>query len=383
MKRQPDAKWLRKMAREVANEPVPDLDWESVENRVFDRLEEPGRPLMLAPPTPVWPRIAAIAAIAAGIALAVSWSASNTEAPHQATASVVHARDLKPAQNGTVTASAGTELVTEEVAVTIEHEGWAKFRVAADSCVRVQRLDDRVALNLIKGKVDAQVTKRGGEEIFTVLVDGMRVAVRGTIFSVERSGDTLRVEVTRGAVAVGPASPGTTEGWLVSAPSAGTFSLREHVRLSSEPLVPSPRVFEEPSKPEVAVAGEPEPTPRPELEQPKVAATKLPAPPETDDQPSAPVPEMLTAELAAVPLAEIKRLVTACYRDSLPKDNEGVTVHAHTTLNIRVAPDGHVAFARFDPPLAPKAQSCASGVVQQARFPEARTESALVLALNL
>jgi len=368
------------MAREVAEEPVPDVDWDSVENRVFDRLEEPGRPLMLAPPAPVWPRIAAIAAIAAGIAFGVSWSASKTEPPHQPTASVVHAQDLKPAENGFVTANAGTELVTENAPITVKHEGWAEFRLAADSRVRVQRLDDRVALDLIKGKVDAQVTKRGGEEIFTVLVDGMRVAVRGTIFSVERMGDTMRVEVRRGSVAVGPTSPGTTEEWLVSSPSAGTFSLREHVRLSSEPLVSSSHVFEEPSKPEVAVVDEPEPAPTSEIDRPKVAPPKLPA---TDEPPSAPVPEMLTPELATVPLAEIKRLVAACYRDSIPKNNDGVTIHAHTTINIRVAPDGHVAFARFDPPLAPKAQSCASAVVQQARFPKARTESVLSLALNL
>ncbi len=183
-------------------------------------------------------------------------------------------------------------------------------------------------------------------------------------------------------MAVGPASSGTTEGWLVSAPSAGTFSLREHVRLSSEPLVSSPRVFDEPSKPEVAVVDEPKPAPRAEIEQPKIATPKLPATPE-DAQPSAPVPEKLTPELAAVPLAKIKHQVIACYRDSIPKDNDGVTIHAHTTINIRVAPDGHVTFARFDPPLAPKAQSCASGVVQQALFPKARTESVLALPLSL
>jgi hypothetical protein len=98
---------------------------------------------------------------------------------------------------------------------------------------------------------------------------------------------------------------------------------------------------------------------------------------------SASLPESLTKELASASLANIAREVESCYRRNMPRGNEGVTIHAQTTVNIRIAPDGHVVFARFDPPLAPEAQACASGVVQSATFPRARTESVLVLPLVL
>ena len=370
MRTQPDAKWLREMAREIANEPVPEVDWEKLEQGVFDSLEQPGKPIRFEARPPVWPRVAAVAAVAAGLALVVSWSASRfTElvpSGHTPTEPVAKVQGTTPSR---VEDMVGSVLVTEDEPMTVEHEGWARFQLAPDSRVKVQRLDERVALDLIHGKVEAEVNRHANHEIFTVDVDGMRVAVRGTVFSVERHGDSMRVDVERGAVSVGPSGSGAGESWLMKAPLTGTYSLASKAQLSVGPLDASSETDPEVGLPEPAKSWQ-----RP----PSIAAANDAAKVEEE-----PLPEMLTNQSASSVLATIASGVEACHREAIPVSQDGVTVHARTTITIRVASDGHVVFARFDPPLVPKAQSCASGVVQQATFPAARKESILQLPLHL
>ena len=64
-------------------------------------------------------------------------------------------------------------------------------------------------ITLERGTVHAEVVPRNaGDELvetFAVVAGTTRVAVHGTVFSVARAGDRITVEVTRGAVTVGPA----------------------------------------------------------------------------------------------------------------------------------------------------------------------------------
>ena len=371
MRTQPDAKWLREMARKVAEEPVPEVDWEKIEQGVFDTLEQPGQPIRLEARPPVWPRVAAVAAVAAGLALVVSWSASrSTELVPPDLAPAEPVAKVQGTTPSRVDDMVGSVLVTEDEPMTVEHEGWARFQLAPDSRVKVQRLDERVALDLIQGKVEAEVNRHANHEIFTVDVDGMRVAVRGTIFSVERHGDSMRVDVERGAVSVGPSGSGAGESWLMESPLTGTYSLAGKAQLSVGPLDTSAEPNSKVGLPEPAKSWQ-----RP----PSSAAVKADAANVEEE----PLPEMLTNQSASSVLAAIASQVEACHREAIPVSQDGVTVRVRTTITIRVAPDGHVVFARFDPPLVPKAQSCASGVVQQATFPAARKESVLQLPLHL
>lgn len=373
MSTRPDAKWLREMTREVAAEPVPDLDWDKVEKGVFEALEEPGQPVRLHAPPPVWPRVAAVAGVAAGLALVVSWSASHTpELAPTAKAPVAAEQPTPPAP--TAASLAGSQLVTEHEPLTVEHGGWATIRLAPDSRVTVQRLDERVALALDEGKVEAEVNRRASHEIFTVDVDGLRVAVRGTVFSVERRGDAMRVDVERGTVAVVPIGSGDAEGWLMKAPSTGTYSIEHETQLAMGPLTTEP----------------PADRKQPDAAPPALTATVGKSRPSGDgaaapevDSATESLPESLTSESASSVLASIASEVKRCHRDAVPSSQGGVTIRAQTTITIQVAPDGHVSFARFDPPLMPQAQRCASAVVQRAQFPRARTESALRLPLTM
>ncbi|HWL85446.1 MAG TPA: hypothetical protein VNO21_06570, partial [Polyangiaceae bacterium] len=58
--------------------------------------------------------------------------------------------------------------------------------------------------------------------------------------------------------------------------------------------------------------------------------------------------------------------VRACVASQLHEAQVRVTVSS--TLSLKVAEDGSVYFARFNPPLSPEAQECASHVIYKTRF---------------
>ncbi|PIE05875.1 MAG: hypothetical protein CSA75_02460 [Sorangium cellulosum] len=402
---QPDAKWLRAMTREVAEQPVPDVDWDRVETRVFERLEQPGRAIRFEASKPLWPRLAAVAAVAAGVAVGALWLGDSRPLEPSIVAGkahVVRGEDL--GRDGHV-AQVGNELVSGEVPVVIQHKDWSRFRLAPHSRVAIVRLDNRVELNLLEGKVEAEVVRRGTADVFSIRVDRMRVSVHGTLFSVARQDDELRVEVQRGSVAVGPAKRyGSTEGWLVTGPSVGTFSLANRTRLSTSAIVSEPISLEaslastEPSTEKSSTGSDlktatgaraerlAKAVHQGELAVKAAGDTNQGRPPKStkdDFGDAVGLPKTLTKQLASPVLSSIRDGVTACYQDARPLQDSGVVVHAHTNIKIRVAPDGHVVFARFDPPLAPTAQACASRLVESARFPRARGESVLTLSLRM
>ncbi len=367
MTRRFDARWLREMAEEVARAPGQDLNWDRIEQGVFDQLDARPPRSLPRPAVTAWPRVlgaAAVAAVAAGLVLTASHTPRGPLEP--TTASV---RDL-------------TEVVAQDHPVAFEHAGWARFRLGHPGKLRVLRMDDRVDLHLVEGKLEADVTRlQGTKETVTVRAGNLRVSVHGTVFSVELRDGTLRVQVQRGSVAVGPASRGVTEGWLVTGPSTGVFDLARNRRLHGFPSVSDPIFLVPPPAPSTEPA--PPPTVKGDVDLDPRPGIKPPSRPTHLDPPAEPsLPEVLTTDLAAATLQRIAQDVTACYRNALPR-TDGVTIRAQTRISIRVAPDGHVAFARFDPPLSPRAQTCASSVVQRAAFPRARVESVLELPLRL
>jgi hypothetical protein len=378
MKRHLDARWLREMAEEVAQAPTQQLNWDRIEQGVFERLDTRGPRLLPRPSVAAWPRVlgaAAVAAVAAGLVFTASRTPGN---PLDPTAASVARPDDSPQSNGV---RAQAELVAKDHPVTFEHAGWARFRLSHPGRLRVLRMDDHVALHLLEGKVEADVTRQNIDEAVTVRAGNLRVSVHGTLFSVELRDGTLRVQVERGSVAVGPASRGVTEGWLVTAPSTGVFDLARSRRLHGFPSVSDPISLVPPPSPSTASA-----SPKVETEIEPAPDAKAPSRSPAPVDPPAPIapslPEVLTADLAAATLQTIAQGVTACHRNAVPS-TDGVTIRAQTRISIRVAPDGHVVFARFDPPLSPRAQTCASGVVQGAAFPRARVESVLELPLRL
>jgi hypothetical protein len=66
------------------------------------------------------------------------------------------------------------------------------------------------------------------------------------------------------------------------------------------------------------------------------------------------------------PEAAIGSAVRSCLADHPRADN--VTVVVSTTVHLGLAPDGTVSSARFDPPVAPDVNACASGAIYKVHF---------------
>ena len=139
--------------------------------------------------------------------------------------------------------------------------GVASWALAPRSTVVIASLGVPHLLVLEEGEVTAQVVPKPSsatQESFAVEAGPSRVAVRGTVFSVDRSDDRVTVQVHHGKVMVGPAgTSGATDGHLLVGPSQASFSLtrtdaRGGERLARAPAEAAAQVDGPPS------AGEPE-----------------------------------------------------------------------------------------------------------------------------
>ena len=383
-----DARWLRRMTEEVAREPVPEVDWDAVEQRVFDRIENDAAPKRLVTSPPAWHGLASVAAAAALIAIGSAAIFSQSE-PIERKASagpLVSASQLSDGQPLASSSFAeGAVLLADGADMIVQHRGWATWRVTSGSRVRVLSRGDTVALELLEGRVEASVVPQPRVDAFTVRAGNTRVAVHGTVFAVERHDASITVSVERGSVAVGPATrSNVTEGWLVVAPGQATFSTdgAKSARYAVNPPAPIARLdgHSDPAGDEGIAADPADVSAAPDEEAADPAPPTRPhvTPPIKD----ASLPEMLTPALAAGTLGSLRQQIETCYRGSAPPSTSDVTRRVQTTVRITVAPDGHVLFGVFDPPLTPRAQVCASGVVAAAKFPKSRVESNQVLELQ-
>ena len=419
MKPSIDARLLRRIVKDVAQSPMAELDWDRIEQRVFEQWEGQG-PKSVRKTSLRWPRIlyaSAGVAAAAGTALAlghIHHAPTSQQQPSAVDAVAAAHHEPQPVpmqQDAWQPANQHTDqqgprtIVADVTAVDFDHAGWARFRLSPHGRLQVLRMDDRVSMRLLNGKLEADVHREGAprnevsedtEDVVSVLASSLQVAVRGTLFSVEIRDGSVRVQVGRGAVAVTSAvtdlgehtSPhantwgsGGSEGWLVRGVSTSVFAVDPVRRLENHPSVDEPFAIDSLlESPRELVANPPKP--RLDHDREKRESVR-PSSSQEPPVPNAPLlPEVLTVELAASTLETVAQGVLACYRLAVPSQINGVTIQAQTTIVMRIAPDGHVVFARFDPPLSPKAQVCASGIVQEASFPRAKAESVLELPLH-
>jgi hypothetical protein len=84
-------------------------------------------------------------------------------------------------------------LTVGDASVRVSGSTWLAIRTAADGSID---------LDLEQGRVDCDVTPRRSRPRFAVHAADVDVLVVGTAFSVERDGDEVKVQVTRGKVAV-------------------------------------------------------------------------------------------------------------------------------------------------------------------------------------
>ncbi|MBI5532063.1 MAG: FecR domain-containing protein [Deltaproteobacteria bacterium] len=402
-----DLQEFRQLVRQVAEEPVPDVNWDRVEKSLFDKLDrEPIRlPVRRAP---AWRPLVGVAAVAAGLAAAASFAITHhpssdrslSQADHHAVAPQ-HADRVASGTLEAASLSQGDRVIASAGSLTIQHPGHAAWTLSDSSRAVVEQLGSVVVIDLESGSVRVEVVPQPVTETFVVRVGETAVSVHGTVFTVERRADRALVQVERGSVAVGPRSKrGQGTGWLMVAPSGASFTL-DGARAStflpyepsslpaiavaaatdvSHPLQPSgPSAAGDP--PRVAVVVPTAPAPKGVPQVPAVA-TQQPAEP-VEAPPPTELPDTLTEALAQATLDSIRAQVVDCHRRLRPvAESEGLKLTVQSSLNMTIAPDGHMTMGRFDPPLVAEVQACANAVVLSAAFPKAKNPSTLRLALR-
>lgn len=316
--------------------------------------------------------------------------------------------DGKPAGQGT-TLRVGDVIEVQRAGIVIERPGKLTLRIEGGSRAAVTKTDGALVLALAQGAVEAQVVPVASGEAFAVDVDGARVAVHGTHLRVARSlraagvGDRVTVDLNEGVIAIGSAPRlGSVVGSLVTAPAHAEFAATDisgslTVRHDAESVRPPVTLLAarptqtaalksngEHDTPVIAVAPPPAPVPaapaRPvapaaaaadavahgEAHPASAGAGAAVAPLAVVESPAASEPASSQPESAADPETALQAAVKGCM-DPRPHV-ENVTVVVSTTLHLDLADDGSVRSARFDPPVAPDVNACASSAIYRARF---------------
>jgi FecR protein len=406
---------LRVMVEVLRAEPPPELPWDAIEQRLFSRLDaQPALGLLGGSSERArhshrgspFLRVLGFAAAAAALALSAGSLAGSGQMPaatapplHRVDASAVAFAPGSTRVHDLSALRAGDVVEAGDTPVRFGQAGLATWSLAPGSVAHVHTTGVGHTVALERGAIRAEVTPRdpseGLVEAFAVEVEGTRIAVHGTAFSVRIEGGQAIVDVEHGAVAVGPVgNAGATTGHLLVGPSRASFSLDggRSARLlnrASGALVASD-LEDTPTEPSVAAAAvgallPPAPVaiadapaghdadrptaaqaPRPLAARApvdaKVAAHAAAAPPAAPDVPSEPPP---------LSVATVQSRVDRCFRQHYKPEpsSSGSSVTVSSTLNIKVKPDGSVMSMSFSPTLVPEMLNCASSILS-GRFPE-------------
>ena len=340
---------LSRVVEEVGETDPPDVDWDRMEQALLEATEKPSEPKYAISTQSRRPYFALAAAAAMAIGVGAFWKLGATTTSVSELAE--GPRVVAPTTTGVVDGDAlsvGDRVVARGSSVTVKHSGRVQWTLSAGSEAKVVVGGELLTVDLTSGKLLAEVVPNKKSETFAVEVGGTRVAVRGTVFSVELKDGRAHVDVTRGVVAVGATGQrGNTEGWLLEAPARGNFSLDgakdgEVQRATGSTEAPAPKTARvDPAGSGAATA--------PKTKPPKVAA--------------APVPETPSDETLRKTADQVIAGAQKCFTKHTASA-EGTTIRARTKVAITLSPAGSVTSVSFDPPLAPAVQQCAAESVQ-------------------
>ena len=304
-----------------------------------------------------------------------------------------------------IVASAGHELRTGDV---LEVDGarallerprkvqWLLERNAPDAAgtvgrARVKSAGDSLVLGLDDGAIEAQVTPVPSGEAFAIDIATelalVRVAVHGTHLRVARTGSQVTVDLSEGGVSIGaPPRTGITHGTLVTAPAHveydaskldGTLKI-DHAPASVRAAVTlAPREAPVVARNDVPVSpGTPAPNGA-NAGSPTAPAT-VPRPVEGHRAPEANHPEV--AKPAGKPALSARAAIANAVRECAAARHrpENVRVTVTSSLKLKIAAGGSVETARFDPPLLPEIQTCASAAIYKAQIEDSAGSSVTI-----
>jgi hypothetical protein len=340
---------LEHLTTELKREPIPELDWERIETRILARIGDGHA----ARSGFGWPKTAVALAAAAVLLLFAGsryfrWALPAPAAPPSAAVAAGHVDGDR--------LSLGEWIESGETPRVVDHPGRATWTLAPNSRARLVATGAYLTVLLDAGSVVAEVVPRATPESFAVEVQQTRIAVHGTIFQVELADARVRVAVRQGTVVVGSAlERGHTKGFLLAAPTAGTFSLDGAKSGQIDGTEPEPAERVPSTSPRVSAARTtptvtPSATGAPMLEPGQSDRSVEPTAPSA----SAPPPGLVTSDAAA---EQVVGAVDKCFAAHTPPRGD-MLISVTFDLSIRFGPSGRVTGLTFDPPLLPAVERC-------------------------
>jgi ferric-dicitrate binding protein FerR (iron transport regulator) len=373
---------VRESRPDLGTREARDVNWAEVDRGLFGRIateQRAERARLTSGRSARWALAAGGLAVAAAIALVVGTSrqtrsidgveGSVDEGAGSVTALEGGGQllvDGKPVGVGAAL-HAGDVIEARGAQATIERSGKLTLIFERGSRATVTHVDGALVLALEEGAVEAQVVPVPSGEAFAVDVGHSRVAVHGTHLRVARVGEHVVVDLSEGVISLGEAPRiGSTLGALLTAPAhaefttsdaEGTLTLTHDPAVLRAPVALGASGQARAGLPSVVVA------PLPKAESGDVRPVAVGAAREVHP---ASLPPRTAAAPEANPETVIAAAVRACLAERPRADN--VTVVVSTTVRLGVGPDGTVTSARFDPPVAPDVNACASGAIYKTRF---------------
>ncbi len=355
-----------------AKKDAPDVDWQSVDEKLFARLER--EPIATkSVDEEEGTRAGGGRVLWIGAAFTLAAAAAALVFVHPGSEGLEGHAEVARASSQVVRSSQGSELalgdrieVTQEVAY-FESPGKVRWSAPRGSELRVEHASSPLVLSLETGAAEAQVTPVPSGEAFAIDVTAssgevVRVAVHGTHLRVARDGDKVTVNLTEGVVSIGaPPRRGSTIGTLVTAPAHVELDARNlgDIRVDHAASAVRPAESVTPPRAEAETAFL---VPQPAHE----AADTTDTTHESHEQPLALASRHAATSPAAVVSDptwlstpdEIAAALAQCGREAVVP---GTTFSTSLTLNVR--DDGTVQGGRFSPPLLPEARDCADDVI--------------------
>lgn len=415
----PDARVLRELVREAQRDPLPELNWDRLESRLFAELDETpsavveeggveisetllrtdvraeSRTSQLPPVAaevtsiapPAEPRHLRPAPQASGLGRTARWFAAlavaagllgiytirgnlQTQAP-VAVREPVDLMKLPPAQGmgaaRDLNALKDGDVVEATVGpVAFGQPGAMSWTLAAGSRVVVHASEgDSRVVELESGSIRGAVEKGSGLR-FVVMAGDTEIVSFGeeSAFSVTRSSKQLVVNMEHGSATVS-GRDGASNLRKVDAPLLASVSLDGGIRfeilreerelIAQSPLPPQHAPLATNDVPTPATPATPAKPQEAALQAPKPSSTPSAEP--TVSALEGPAPKGPLSIAAAG--AGVRSCIVNARAKQSASQNGSVSVSVSSTLRLTVAADGAVKGAVFNPPLQPALQSCA------------------------
>lgn len=357
---------LQESLTEAKAERVPGRDWSAVDEALFARIErEKAASKRAERSRVVWLSFGGAMAVAAAALLYVGGQppAIQPVATHDpAVGTLVSANGAAVTVSGAQVADGHSLKSGDVIAVSggnavFAQEGKVRFSIESGSEVSVAHPSAPLILALAIGATEADVTPVPSGDAFAVDVAAQsgavaRVAVHGTHLRVARAGDHVVVDLTDGVVSIGVAGADQEQRTIVHAPAHVEFEATDAAhtvvinRAADAVRAADTTVHQASAAPKATVAAVHPPI------HPSPGAVSAVKPVES------------AAPAAIVdPERALSQAVQSCIV-SVPTSTQ-VSLTFESKLSLRLADDGTVQSALFDPPLPVEARECAARAIYQ------------------